>query len=110
MKAWRVHETGPYREALQWEECDQPDPPGPMTSVIKVHAAGLNFPDILFIGGEYQMKPPLPFSPGLEAVGTVVAARDSKFKVGDRIVTTGLGAFAEYMIAADPMNSRCPTT
>lgn len=108
MKAWRVHETGPYREALKWEDCDQPQPPGPMTTVIKVHAAGLNFPDILFIGGEYQMKPPLPFIPGLEAVGTVVAANDSKFAVGDRIVTTGLGAFAEYMIAADPMSFKVP--
>ena len=109
MKAWRVHEFGPYRDALVWEDCPDPELPSPDSSVIDVHAAGVNFPDILFIQGEYQIKPPLPFVPGIEAVGTVVeVGSQSKYKIGDRIATTGIGAFGEKMAAQDSMTFLVP--
>src|SRR3954464_6748484 len=39
---------------------------------VAVHAAGVNFPDILMAAGEYQLKPELPFTPGMEAAGEVI--------------------------------------
>ncbi|MCH8188825.1 MAG: alcohol dehydrogenase catalytic domain-containing protein, partial [Proteobacteria bacterium] len=44
---------------------------GPADVRIAVHAAGVNFPDVLMITGKYQMKPEFPFSPGLEVAGEV---------------------------------------
>lgn len=109
MHAWRVHEFGPYRDALVWEEAPDPELIGPESTVIDVHAAGVNFPDVLFVQGEYQIKPPLPFSPGIEAVGTVtLAGENSRYKVGDRIAATGLGAFATKMAALDSMTFLVP--
>ncbi len=102
MRAWRVHEHGDFRKALVREECDAPEaPPGGV--VIKVEAAGLNFPDILAIAGKYQVRPPLPFVPGMEAVGRVTAVGDgSRFKLGQRIIANGLwGSFADQMAVDD---------
>lgn len=70
---------------------------------VQVHAAGLNFLDTLLITGQYQVKPPLPFSPGAEASGVVteVAPGVSNVKVGDRVMAmTELGAYAEEVVAA----------
>src|SRR5882757_4488347 len=44
---------------------------------VAIRAAGINFPDILMAAGEYQLKPPLPFTPGVEAAGDVVEANDA---------------------------------
>ena len=66
--------------------------------LVDVKAAGLNFPDVLVIGGQYQVKTPLPFIPGHEAAGVVAATGEGaeRFKVGDKvIVTPPTGAFAE---------------
>lgn len=70
--------------------------PGKVT--IEVHAASLNFPDLLMTRGEYQMKPELPFILGLELAGKVVDAdMNSPFKPGDRVFGgQKTGAFAEY--------------
>lgn len=102
MKAWRAHEFGPYQDVLRFEECDDPTPPNAGV-VIDVGAAALNFPDILAIAGQYQVKAPLPFVPGIEACGVVSAAGpNSKFKVGDRVIANALwGAFGEKMEAPD---------
>lgn len=70
--------------------------------LIKVGAAALNFPDILMIQGKYQVKPPLPFTPGMEVAGTVEALGEGVegIKVGDRVMAqTGMGGFAEYAVA-----------
>lgn len=70
--------------------------------LIKVGAAALNFPDILMIQGKYQVKPPLPFTPGMEVAGTVeeVGEGVTGLKVGDRVMAqTGMGGFAEYAVA-----------
>jgi len=78
---------------------DVPSPlPGTGEAVIAVKAAGVNFPDVLIIENKYQVKPPLPFSPGSELAGLVKAVGDgvTSFKPGDRVMAiTGYGAFAE---------------
>lgn len=68
---------------------------------IRIHAAGLNFPDTLMIAGKYQMKPPFPFAPGMECAGVVEAVGEKvrDLKPGDRVLaTTGHGAFAEAVV------------
>jgi NADPH2:quinone reductase len=66
--------------------------------VIAVKAASVNFPDVLIIQNKYQVKPPLPFSPGSEVAGIVTAVGDDVTHVtnGDRVMAIiGYGAFAE---------------
>ena len=66
--------------------------------LVDIMAAGLNFPDVLVIGGQYQVKTPPPFIPGHEAAGIVAALGEgaSRFEIGDKvIVTPSTGAFAE---------------
>ena len=68
---------------------------------VRLHAAGVNFPDVLIIQGKYQFKPEMPFAPGGEAAGVVteVGERVEGFKAGDKvIVMTGWGAFAEELV------------
>ncbi|NDV09758.1 NADPH:quinone oxidoreductase family protein [Rhodococcus sp. IEGM 248] len=87
MKAWRVHELGEPRTALQLEEV--PDPTaGPGQVLVKVLAAPANFPDVLLCRGEYQIKPPLPFTPGVELCGDVLEVGDgvTRLTVGDRVI------------------------
>ena len=56
--------------------------------VVAVKAASVNFPDVLIIENKYQIKPPLPFSPGSELAGVVksVGGGVSRFKPGDRVM------------------------
>src|SRR5947209_15607765 len=92
----------------QWGEPDKlvvedvPSPPIPEGAVrIAVHAAGINFADLLLVSGQYQEKPAFPFTPGMEASGTVteVGAGVSALKAGDRVMAlTGTGAYAEESI------------
>jgi NADPH:quinone reductase len=66
--------------------------------VVSMKAASLNFPDVLIIQGKYQVKPPLPFSPGSEMAGIVKAVGEgvTRVKPGDRVMAfTTYGAFAE---------------
>jgi NADPH2:quinone reductase len=97
MRAVRVHElTGPT--GLRVDD-NVPEPTaGAGQIVIDVHAAGVNFPDILLTRGKYQFKPNPPFSPGGEAAGIVSAIGSgvTSVAVGDRVATTVIyGAFAE---------------
>jgi NADPH2:quinone reductase len=66
---------------------------------VRVRAAAVNFPDILTVQGKYQHKPPLPFIPGSEAAGDVIAVGEgvTNVKVGDRVICGGLGGYAEEM-------------
>jgi NADPH:quinone reductase len=80
---------------------DVADPiPGPGQLVVRVHAAAVNFPDVLLIAGKYQVQIPLPFTPGSELAGEVVAAGEgARFRPGDRVFgTTPTGAFAELAL------------
>ncbi|MFD5176339.1 NADPH:quinone oxidoreductase family protein [Nocardia sp. NPDC058379] len=102
MKAWQVHELGEPRAVLRLDDIDDPVA-GPGQVLVRVLAAPANFPDVLLCRGEYQIKPPLPFTPGVELCGTVVAvgADVTRCAVGDRVVgTTTLpgGAFAELAV------------
>lgn len=82
---------------------DIPSPvPAPSQLLIEVKSAGVNFPDALMVQGLYQVKPPLPFTPGAEIAGVVkaVGAEVKKFKPGDRVIAlTSTGGFAEECLA-----------
>ncbi len=80
---------------------DVADPtPGPGQLLVRVHAAAVNFPDVLLIAGKYQVKIPVPFTPGSELAGEVVAASDgAPFRPGARVFgATPTGAFAELAL------------
>lgn len=75
-------------------------PVGPGQVRIRVTAAGVNFVDGLFVQGKYQIKPPLPFTPGGEVAGDVVAVSDgvTDVAVGDRVLAmTWLGGYASHV-------------
>ena len=82
---------------------DLPSPvPGPKQLLVEVKAAAVNFPDALMVQGLYQVKPPLPFTPGAEISGIVksVGAEVKNFKAGERIIAmVGQGGFAEECLA-----------
>jgi NADPH2:quinone reductase len=66
--------------------------------LIRVRAAALNYPDLLMTRGEYQLKPALPFTPGMEVAGEVIAG--DGFTPGEAVVAgTRLGGFAEVVSA-----------
>ena len=73
-------------------------------------AAGVCFPDLLLSKGEYQLKLPPPFIPGMEAAGVVEwAPEDSEFKVGERVSAFGiLGGYAEQVVAPPANVTRSP--
>lgn len=80
---------------------DIADPlPGPDDVLVEVHAAGVNYPDLLTVAGTYQSLPPLPFTPGKEGAGIVrsVGANVKQFRPADRVsFELGSGAFAELV-------------
>ncbi len=98
MKALLCKEWGPP-ESLAVEEVPSPEP-GPGQVRIKVHAASVNFPDVLIIQNKYQFKPELPFSPGSDVAGVVSAVGDGvAFRPGDRVMgSLGWGGFAEEAV------------
>lgn len=100
MRALVCKDFAPY-DQLKVEDVPEPDL-GEGMVMIDVKAAGVNFPDILLVEGKYQMKPPTPFVPGMEAAGIVSKLGDKVQGVteGQRvIVATMLGAFAEKVPA-----------
>jgi NADPH2:quinone reductase len=105
MRAVVCRELGPP-SLLRVE--DVPDPvPGPGQVRVAVEAAGVNFVDGLFIGGRYQIKPPLPFTPGSEVAGHISAVGEGVdgFALGQRVMaSTGLGGFAgQVVVPADAL-------
>src|ERR1700694_3666774 len=86
------------------------EPAGDCRVCIDVAAAGVSFPDLLLSRGLYQMKPPLPFTPGVEVAGVVRAAPDGAgFTAGDRVMAfTMLGGFAEVALADPALTVRIP--
>ena len=99
LKALIVREHGPLENLLLE---DLPDPvPGPGEVLVDVHAASVNFPDLLVIGGTYQTLPPRPFSPGKDMAGVVAAvgAGVTTCKPGDRIAAQiEYGAYAQRCV------------
>jgi NADPH2:quinone reductase len=99
MRALVCNSYGPP-ESLVIEQRADPAP-GPGEVLVDIRAAGINFPDVLMIAGQYQVKTPPPFVPGGEAAGVVAAvgAQVERLSPGDRvIVTPALGAFAEKCV------------
>ena len=97
MRAWQVHELGDPWEVLKLEEVEEPDP-GPGEVVVEVEAAALNFFDTLLCRGEYQERPELPFTPGGEATGTIIAVGEGvDLEEGLRVIATPFpsGGYAE---------------
>jgi len=88
--------------SLVLEDIPSPEP-APDQVLLKVKAAGVNFPDTLIIQGKYQLKPAFPFSPGSEVAGMIARTGSdvTDFKVGDRVIASlGYGGFAEEVVAA----------
>ena len=79
---------------------------------VAIRAAGINFPDILMAAGEYQLKPPLPFTPGVEAAGDVVEVNGAEgVALGDRvIVKMRHGAYSDEAVVAPSQLTPLPST
>jgi NADPH2:quinone reductase len=80
---------------------------------VAIQAAGINFPDILMAAGEYQLKPELPFTPGVEAAGTVSEVADgvAGIVVGDRVIAKMRhGAYADEAVVAPSQLNHLPST
>ena len=108
MKAWRV-EQWCDPDGMQFVDIPLPEP-GPRQVRVKVAAAALNFLDTLMIGGRYQVKPPFPFTPGVEVAGIIDAAGpDSRFAPGTAVcANVGTGGYAEYALANDASIAAVP--
>src|SRR5436305_12060526 len=77
--------------------------------LVRVRAAGVSFPDLLMTRGEYQLRQPLPFTLGWEAAGEVLSVpSDSRFAVGERVMTLSFGAHAERVSAIPDTTFRLP--
>jgi len=102
MKAWQVTELGDPVDVLALNEV--PDPaPGPGQVLVRVRAAAANFPDVLMCRGLYQVRPELPFTPGIELCGEIVALGPgvTGFGVGDRVIggaVSPTGGFGELAV------------
>ncbi|MGW1590049.1 NADPH:quinone oxidoreductase family protein [Streptomyces sp. NPDC002386] len=93
MQAWQVHENGEPREVMRLAEVERPTP-GDGQVLLRVRAANINFPDALLCRGQYQVRPPLPFTPGVEIC--------AETEDGRRVIANPAlpyGGFAEYAVA-----------
>ncbi|MYR83136.1 NADPH:quinone oxidoreductase family protein [Streptomyces filamentosus] len=93
MQAWRVHRNGEPGEVMRLEEADRPTP-GDGQVLVEVRAANVNFPDALLCRGQYQVRPPLPFTPGLEVCGTT---EDGRRVLANPVLPHG--GFADWIVA-----------
>ncbi|MEU3935792.1 NADPH:quinone oxidoreductase family protein [Streptomyces sp. NPDC029044] len=93
MQAWQVHENGEPGEVMRLQDVEPPTP-GDGQVLLKVRAANINFPDALLCRGHYQVRPPLPFTPGVEICGET--------EDGRRVIANPAlphGGFAQYAVA-----------
>jgi len=107
MRAWQVQAAGEPMDVLHLVELDAPEP-GPGQVRIRVAAAGIGLPDVFMCHGTYPLTPPLPFTSGQEATGSVTAVGEGvDMAIGTRIMCVtafwqGHGSFAEEcLVAAD---------
>jgi len=100
--------TGP--QDLRIGEIEAPKPASDEI-LIDVHAASVSFMDHLMVSGLYQMRPSMPFVPGTEAAGVVIAVGENvtRFQPGDRVACgSWTGGYAERMIAKEWKSVRLP--
>src|SRR4051794_31219081 len=102
MRAVQVVETtGPADVVVR----DVPEPtPGPDDVLVEVHSVGISFPDLLLSKGEYQMKPEVPFTLGVDFAGTVVSGPDG-FEPGQRVAGVGGWGGAAELVANPAMST-----
>ncbi|MGW2647220.1 NADPH:quinone oxidoreductase family protein [Streptomyces sp. NPDC001393] len=93
MQAWHVHENGEPSEVMRLAQVDPPTP-GDGQVRLRVRAANINFPDALLCRGQYQVRPPLPFTPGVEICGET---EDGRRVIANPVLP--YGGFAEYALA-----------
>ncbi|MEU6658760.1 NADPH:quinone oxidoreductase family protein [Streptomyces sp. NPDC046821] len=95
MQAWQVHRNGEPSEVMELADVERPVP-GDGQVLLRVRAANINFPDALLCRGQYQVRPPLPFTPGVEICGET--------EDGRRVLANPAlphGGFAEYALAPE---------
>ena len=100
MKAVVCHAFGPF-DSLTIEDRPAPNPAANEVCVVP-EAWGVNYVDVIMVGGTYQLRPELPFVPGGEAAGYVVAVGSEidDIAIGDRVMTSHRpGAFAQTVVA-----------
>src|SRR5438477_4974709 len=110
-KAVVCRELGPPENLRLESFASVPLAPGQVR--VAVRAAGINFPDILMVAGQYQLKPELPFTPGVEAAGVVseIAGGVTGVSVGERvIVRMRHGAYAEEVVVAQTQLTPLPSS
>ncbi|MEV6805951.1 NADPH:quinone oxidoreductase family protein [Streptomyces sp. NPDC017248] len=93
MQAWQVQENGEPSEVMRLVEVERPAP-GDGQVLLRVRAANVNFPDALLCRGQYQVRPPLPFTPGVEVCGET---EDGRRVIANPVLPHG--GFAEYVLA-----------
>jgi NADPH:quinone reductase len=100
MRRWQVTALGEPNDVMQLVDAPA-KAPGPGEVTIDVKAVGLNYPDLLQIRGGYQVKPPLPFTPGAEIGGTIAAVGEgvTNLAQGDRVVWMGRAGLADQAVA-----------
>jgi NADPH2:quinone reductase len=110
MKALRVHDWG---QAPQLEDMAEPAPPGPGRSLVRMHAASMGHIDHTIWSGGFGLHPPLPYVPGTEAAGVVVAGE--RFSPGTRVWLRGGGlgtrrdgSWREYIDTPDEAMGELP--
>lgn len=112
MKAWQVHDVGEPTAVMSLDDVAVPTPrPGEV--LVRVGATALNFPDVLMARGEYQIKPELPFTSGIEVCGTVLACGEGVFGFakGDRVfglTVLPAGGFAEAALVDSTVTFPAP--
>jgi NADPH2:quinone reductase len=99
MRAWHVTAHGEPADVLRLVDVADPVA-GAGQVLVRVRAVAVNFPDVLLARGEYQVRPPLPFVPGIELCGDVVAvgAGVTHVAVGQRVVGSHIGVLAELAV------------
>ena len=100
MRALWVEALAPDYAGCVLKETPTPDP-GPGEVLVEVRAAAVNFPDLLQTRGEYQHKPQLPFTPGMEMAGVVAKVGEGvdRWKVGDEVAGGArIGGFSDLAL------------
>ena len=99
MRAWHVTAHGEPEDVLALVEVEDPVP-GPGEVRVRVHAVAANFPDVLLARGQYQVRPELPFTPGVEFAGTVAAVGEgvTRWQPGTRVIGGRIGVLSEQVV------------
>ncbi len=114
MRAIQIVDLSGPETALKLAELPEPEASHMLTPgrgvIVDVHAAGVSFPEVLQTRGQYQLKPPLPFTPGSEVGGTVRSAPDgAALTAGNRVAAfCVLGGFAEVAVVPEHLCFRIP--